>query len=277
MTPDKLPRCTDGVVVIRAERLDELEAHLAGEDDDIRRWFHFPRPSAHADVEAYIERSLASFAAGGPRRSFAVADARTDQLCGTVEANHLGDGVVNLSYSLHRRVRGRGYATRAARLCMAHAAEALAVDRFVIRVDPRNTPSIRLVERLDFRFRGGHIEDGRPHWEFDHDLVGEGFHRANASGNAEGTGNKIEELLTRAHQLVSGLDPRWSIVAARFPSEAAAVRDRVAQGLSGDELQSAHVVAWEGVQRLMVLEAPTHRVEPEALASFLGVASPLGP
>jgi len=305
VTPHGLPRRADGVVVIRPERLDEVATHLAGEDDDIRRWFHFPRPSARGDVEAYIERSLASFLAGGPRRSFAIADASTDQLCGTVEANHLGEGLANLSYSLHRRARGRGYASRAVRLCMADAVQALPVERFVIRVDPRNTPSVRLVERLDFRFRGGHIEDGRLHWEFDYDVLGgealgsentvdEDRRAESEAGGAAAKHRSVEppiemsltpggpppwfevcgRLLERAAAMAKALDGRWHGVAARIPDEVDACRQRMASATTDAQRRHQLVVAWENVQRLVVLRDPVHRVDPETLRAFLHEVAP---
>lgn len=166
------PTRTDGVVRIRPIRPDEVDAHLAGEDDEIRRWFRFSRPSTPDDVAAFVARSDASFAARGPRRTFGIVDEASATLCGHVEANHLGDGVANLSYSVHAPWRGRGLASRAVRLCMADAVDALPIDRFVIRVDPGNEPSARVARACGFRIIGTHREGGHDHDEYLFDVLG---------------------------------------------------------------------------------------------------------
>ena len=47
--------CSDGCV-LRPLTGDDAVAWLAGEDDEQRRWFQFPRPSQLDDVHAAIER-----------------------------------------------------------------------------------------------------------------------------------------------------------------------------------------------------------------------------
>lgn len=45
------PRLSDGIVALRPLLPEHVAAHLAGEDDEIRRWFCFPRPSPHGRAD----------------------------------------------------------------------------------------------------------------------------------------------------------------------------------------------------------------------------------
>ncbi len=160
-----------GAVLLRSFEPRDVDAHLAGEDDEIRARFRFPRPSTRADVAAFVERSAAFLAAGAPRRTWAVVEQASGELCGHVESLHLGAGAANISYSLYPRFRGRGLAVPAVRLCLADAEAALPVDRFVIRVEPDNAASIRVAERCGFSPGGEHREGGVRYLEYRLDLL----------------------------------------------------------------------------------------------------------
>ncbi len=57
------------------------------------------------------------------------------------------------------RESGRGYATEAARALLAFAFGTLRLHRVFARLDPRNTPSARLCERLGMRHEAHHVAD----------------------------------------------------------------------------------------------------------------------
>jgi RimJ/RimL family protein N-acetyltransferase len=66
-----------------------------------------------------------------------------------------------ISYGLHPAWRGRGIATRAVLLAGAHAAAAGAVQA-VLRIEPRNTASIAVAQRVGYvPFRESEEGDGR--------------------------------------------------------------------------------------------------------------------
>jgi RimJ/RimL family protein N-acetyltransferase len=59
-----------------------------------------------------------------------------------------------IGYALARPHWGRGYATEALQLALAHAFGALAMHRVEADVDPRNIASLRLLERVGFAREG---------------------------------------------------------------------------------------------------------------------------
>lgn len=95
---------------------------LAGEDDEIARWFEFPRRSTLEDGERAIERWSESWRLDGPVRCWAICDVATAAIVGGVELQRLDEHDVNLSYFVFAAWRGRGIATRAAELALDDAA-----------------------------------------------------------------------------------------------------------------------------------------------------------
>jgi RimJ/RimL family protein N-acetyltransferase len=150
------PKLTDGVIVIRPMTLDDAAAHLAGEDEIMQR-FLSGGVSTMDTVTAFIEQSLEEWRNGGPDLMFGVRDATTDELIGTVESNVLSDtrvGVRNVTYGLHPRARGRGYATRAVRLVVQWMTDEGLADIAVIQCDPQNPASRFVAERAGFHYVG---------------------------------------------------------------------------------------------------------------------------
>ena len=60
-----------------------------------------------------------------------------------------------LAYGVRRDRWGRGYATEAARACVSHGFEQLLLDRIVADVDPENSASVRVLEKVGFVRVGG--------------------------------------------------------------------------------------------------------------------------
>lgn len=71
-------------------------------------------------------------------------------VCGLAKRDYLED--VDIGYALAPAFRGDGYAHEAASAMLAHALEVLGLRRVVATVDPGNTASIGLLNRLGLRF-----------------------------------------------------------------------------------------------------------------------------
>lgn len=67
---------------------------------------------------------------------------------------------VDLGYRFLRDRWGRGYATEASRACIAYAWGPLGLDRVVARAMPENGASVRVLEKLGFRFTGAEVDGG---------------------------------------------------------------------------------------------------------------------
>ncbi|ANY69535.1 alanine acetyltransferase [Paenibacillus sp. BIHB 4019] len=79
------------------------------------------------------------------------------QLIGRMELSNVIRGPLqnaNVGYFLDRAHQGNGYVSEAVRLVTAYAFEQLNLHRLQAGVMPRNTPSIRVLERAGFRQEG---------------------------------------------------------------------------------------------------------------------------
>lgn len=75
-------------------------------------------------------------------------------------ALHLDDAGHNgeIGYTLHRWARGQGYATEASLAILDYGFLTWGLHRFEASIDPRNTASRRVLEKLGFRHEGTMIE-----------------------------------------------------------------------------------------------------------------------
>ena len=144
-----------------AER--DVDALLAlWTDPAVRRWLWddvvIPRTVAAERVDA----SIASFA----RAEFGLwvaAPRAGGALIGVAGLVELEPAVgPELIYALAPAHWGRGYATEASRVVLAHAFGRLGFERVPGRTDPPNRESARVLERLGMRLESERAADGRP-------------------------------------------------------------------------------------------------------------------
>jgi RimJ/RimL family protein N-acetyltransferase len=74
-----------------------------------------------------------------------------------------GQPEVEIGYRLARSAWGRGYATEAARAVRDYAFETLAIRRLIAMIDPSNTASIRVAEKLGMRYEKNILLEGYTH------------------------------------------------------------------------------------------------------------------
>jgi len=132
---------SDDAVLLRRLSMDDVDAWLAGEDDEQIRWFEFPGPATRAHVERAIAAWQESWASDGPVRHWGVCVLATRELAGGVELRDLGDGRVSLSYVIFPPYRRRGFAARASRLALDDAAQVLRATSAVIKIVEGNEAS----------------------------------------------------------------------------------------------------------------------------------------
>ena len=151
-----------GDEAIRLRPLDrkDVDEWMAGEDDEQIRWFEFPGPAPRENVVRAIEGWISSWRSNGPVRHWAACDGTTGRIAGGVEVRDLGGGVVNLSYVVFPAYRRTGVATRAARLALRYAAEAMGATTAVIKVLEGNAASTAVARRLGALESGSAPSDG---------------------------------------------------------------------------------------------------------------------
>jgi RimJ/RimL family protein N-acetyltransferase/ADP-ribose pyrophosphatase YjhB (NUDIX family) len=147
------PELTDGVVVLRPWREEDIEEALAGHDELIAHWFGLPETGPSAEQHrAAIERWQEGYADQRRHVGFVVEHEGT--IVGAVDVRKVAEGTGELSWTLYAGQRGKGYATRAVRLLSDYAIDVLGLGRVEAKIEPGNEKSIRVATRAGLRREG---------------------------------------------------------------------------------------------------------------------------
>ncbi|GAB2497030.1 GNAT family N-acetyltransferase [Arenimonas alkanexedens] len=157
-----MPDLSPPLPTLESERL-RLRPLREGDVDDLFALYGAPEVTRFWSFAAWTQRAQAEawLAERIPWRppsvfAWAVADRSDDRLIGTTTLFALSGPMhrAELGYSLLPERQGQGLATEAVRLALAHAFDVLRLERIEADVDPRNTPSCRLLDKLGFRREG---------------------------------------------------------------------------------------------------------------------------
>ena len=137
------PTLSDGVVVLRPWRDEDIEEAVAGHDEEMARSVGWPDegPSYDRHRKA-VEDWRAAYADGRRVVSFVVE--HDGHLAGSVEVRDEGNRTGALSWTLYAGHRGQGYATRAVRLLIDYAIGTLGMERVEGQVERVITRSLRV-------------------------------------------------------------------------------------------------------------------------------------
>jgi RimJ/RimL family protein N-acetyltransferase len=152
--PDSI---SDGTILLDAYRLEDAEAHLSGEDEEMRRRFDAVRPASLDETRRAIKRWIAGRARGGPMFAYAVRDV-SGRLMGGCELRMRSADSANVSYWLFPQFRGRGHALQALNLVCEASERIAGLNRLELRISPDNESSRRVAERGGF-LQTGTIEE----------------------------------------------------------------------------------------------------------------------
>ena len=143
-------RLTDGVIVLRDWRDDDVEAAVrATHDPEIPRWTRVPEDNTPENVRAFLADSIAE-------ERLIIADAETDELLGATGVMRVDEESrrAEIGYWVAAEHRGRGVASRAVELLAAWALGERGLRRVELHIDPRNAASLRVAEKAGFQFEG---------------------------------------------------------------------------------------------------------------------------
>lgn len=145
-------KLSDGIITLSPPRIDDVDAHLTGEDELLVRWLN-GGPGTREGVEAYFRHCREQWDTAGPLRAFGIRVGADEVLAGTVDLRFavegLAPGQVNVAYGLYPSWRGRGLATRAVQLACRYAASVGGAEA-VIQVAPENPASAAVARRAGF-------------------------------------------------------------------------------------------------------------------------------
>lgn len=137
---------TDAPIVQRCRNMPEVARYQG--------W----RPASEEEVVALAHEQLGR-RPGMQREPFQLVIERMDADGNGIVVGDMGSGAfdpgrqMEIGIVLSPQWQGLGYASRACKLLLDHLFES-GLNRVTARIDPRNTPSIRLFERLRFRREG---------------------------------------------------------------------------------------------------------------------------
>jgi RimJ/RimL family protein N-acetyltransferase len=141
----------DGVL-LRPWRLDDAPAITAAcQDPEIARWIPLiPTPYTEQDARDFLEHIVASEDSYG----FAVVDADSAKLVGSVAIRLQRFSTGHIGYWVAREARGRGVATIALNALCRWAVDELDLKRLELVTDPENLASQRVAEKAGFQREG---------------------------------------------------------------------------------------------------------------------------
>ena len=140
-------------VVLRPWRLADAPAVTAAcQDAEIARWLAFvPQPYTEEDARFYIQDCLE---AGKERAPFAITDAETGAVVGSIDMRISRMLTGHIGYWLAAEARGRGLTTAALVALSRWGLEELGLGRVELVTDPDNIASQRVAEKAGFTREG---------------------------------------------------------------------------------------------------------------------------
>jgi len=145
------PPLSDGLVTLRRLVAADVAAIVkACNDPETQRWLDIlPSPYLPEHARRYVATAAADWESGRAA-TFAIADASTGGLLGTLAIEEAADRRPFLGCAVAPWARGRGVGTRAVVLASRWAVRQLGLARLEVLVEPANTASVRMTERAGF-------------------------------------------------------------------------------------------------------------------------------
>lgn len=142
---------SDGVVTLRPWRPDDAQAVFdACQDPLIVLHTYVPAPYTLAHATGFIARCADALANGSTAAGFAITDAATDSVLGSMSRSSLDGHRASFGYWLAPEARGRGVATRALRLIADWTLATTEAIRLDLYTDLDNPASGRVAARAGF-------------------------------------------------------------------------------------------------------------------------------
>lgn len=117
-------------------------------------------PKNSEDVEVFISKTSSEINVPKTWFQFVIIEQISDKLIGDIGVHFIDSDhkQVEIGCTLNKDYQGNGYATEAMRLIISYLIHTLDKHRIIASIDPENSDSIRLVERLGFRKEAHFVE-----------------------------------------------------------------------------------------------------------------------
>jgi RimJ/RimL family protein N-acetyltransferase len=135
-------------LTLRKFTIDDVDAVFAiiGDAETMK---YYPQRFSRDDAVGWVEKILERYRRDGFGFYAVTLKGSSDVIgdCGLLRQEVEGDSLLEVGYHFRRDCWGRGYATEAAKHCMAYAFEQLGASKVVSLIRPENVPSRRVAER----------------------------------------------------------------------------------------------------------------------------------
>ena len=186
MDANTLPIIMTPRVVLRWISEDDIDGLFdVFSDPQVARYWSSP-PLANREAAVEMQREIAAGNESETMLKWGLALRESNTLIGTATLFNLSldNGRAEIGYAMARAYWGKGYMTEALQALILHAFEVMQLRRLEADVDPRNSASIRTLERLGFQ-REGFL---RERWDVDGEIQDAFFYgllRREWSGGAQ--------------------------------------------------------------------------------------------
>lgn len=156
MDSNTLPIITTERLVLRWVSENDIDSLFeVFSDPQVMRYWSTP-PFTDREAAVQLQREIATGNENNTAIKWGLALRDSDRLIGTTTLFNLNldNGRAELGYAMGRAHWGKGYMNEALEALLHHAFEVMELRRLEADVDPRNTTSIRTLERLGFQKEG---------------------------------------------------------------------------------------------------------------------------
>lgn len=156
MDKDSLPVIVTPRVVLRWVSEDDVDGlyQVFSDPRVMRYWSTAPLP--HREAAAELQRDIAAGNQNGTMFKWGLALRDSNIIIGTTTLFNLNldNGRAELGYAMGSAHWGKGYMNEALQALVSHAFDVMQLRRLEADVDPRNSASIRTLEKLGFQREG---------------------------------------------------------------------------------------------------------------------------
>ncbi|MBM7660952.1 RimJ/RimL family protein N-acetyltransferase [Bacillus mesophilus] len=146
------------MIILETERLylrpfiqDDINTLYSIFSDD-ETMLYYPAPFNLEQTQKWIEKNQHRYDIDG-YGLWGVCLKETEELigdCGLIKQYVDGKTEVEIGYHINKNYWSKGFATEAARACKTYGYDQLDLNRLISIINPKNTPSIRVAEKIEF-------------------------------------------------------------------------------------------------------------------------------
>ncbi len=139
-------------LTLRPINIEDKEAIFSYRSDVETNKYQGWIPKTLEDTESFIEKSAIKANIAGTWFQLVIIEKETKKIVGDIGIHFLDDDMqIEIGCTLNKNFQNIGYATEALKCIIDYLFKTLNKHRIFTSIDPDNTNSIRLVERIGFR------------------------------------------------------------------------------------------------------------------------------